>query len=157
MKVKDVMLKDVVSVKRSTNLRQLLEIFKKFHISPLLPVVDNEGNLIGAITLEDIIGQFSNIPSHFSRAAKYAFHEDMTISELQGVDIPKDAGTLFLVDDLLAKKPITISHDADVLDAERMMNLNRIEIIPVVEGKKFVGVVTKFDIVVGILKKKGII
>ncbi|MFH1957001.1 MAG: CBS domain-containing protein [bacterium] len=157
MKVKDVMLKDVVTVRRSTNLGQLLEIFGKFHISPVLPVIDNAGNLIGTITLENVIEQFSNIPAHFSRAAKYASHDDMTISELLTADIPKDAATLFLVDDLLSEIPITISQDAGVMEAERMMKLNRVEIIPVVDGKKFAGVVTKFDIVLGILKEKGIV
>jgi len=157
MKVKGIMLKDVVTVRRSTNLGQLLEIFKKFHISPLLPVVDKDGNLIGTITLENIIRQFNNIPAHFLRAAKYAFHENMIINDLRLVDIPKDAGTLFLTDDFLSEKPITITQDADILEAEKMMNLNRVEIIPVVDGKKFVGVVTKFDIVLGILKEKGIV
>ncbi|MCD6413526.1 MAG: CBS domain-containing protein [Elusimicrobia bacterium] len=150
------MISEIATVKRSTTLNKLLEIFSKFHISPLLPVVDNSGNLVGTITLEDIIEQFSVIPLRMSRIAKYAYSENLSINDLQNVEIPEDAGTLFLADDLMNKKTITIPASADIKEAERMMNLNRIEIVPVLDGKKLVGMVTKFDIVLGILRNKGI-
>jgi len=38
-----------------------------------------------------------------------------------------------------------------------MMDLNRIGTIPVLKGPVFAGMLTKFDIVIGILKEKGII
>jgi len=40
MKVKEIMTKEVISVKRSTKLRELLEMFKNFHIFPLVPVLE---------------------------------------------------------------------------------------------------------------------
>ncbi|MDO9513947.1 MAG: CBS domain-containing protein [Elusimicrobiota bacterium] len=157
MLVKDVMIRDAITVTRSTNLRELLEIFTRFHTSPLLPVVDRHRVFLGAITLKDVIEPFCSIPSRMMRTAKYAIGGSFMINELQYINIPPDSGTLFLVDDLYTKKIITIQEDETISSAEQMMDLNRIGTIPVLKGPTFSGMLTKFDIVIGILKEKGII
>ncbi|MBA3066747.1 CBS domain-containing protein [bacterium] len=157
MLVKDVMIQDVITVQRSTNLRELLNIFKNFHTSPLLPVVDRNKVFLGGITLKDVIEPFSSIPSRMARTAKYAFGNNFMFNDLQNINIPPDSGTLFLVDDLYSKKIITIQEDDTIISAEQTMDLNRIGTIPVLKDKLFVGMLTKFDIVIGILKEKGII
>ncbi len=157
MLVKDVMIRDAITVQRSTNLRELLDIFKKFHNSPLLPVVDRHKVFLGAIKLKDVIEPFCAIPSRMMRSAKYALGGSFMINELQHINIPTDSGTLFLVDDLYSKKIITIQEDATISSAEQTMDLNRIGILPVLKGTVFAGMLTKFDIVIGILKEKGII
>ncbi|PKN00468.1 MAG: hypothetical protein CVU78_01180 [Elusimicrobia bacterium HGW-Elusimicrobia-2] len=71
--------------------------------------------------------------------------------------MPPDSATLFLVDDLYSKKIMTVQEDETISSAEQMMDLNRIGTIPVLKGPVFAGMLTKFDIVIGILKEKGII
>ncbi|MCD6311324.1 MAG: CBS domain-containing protein [Elusimicrobia bacterium] len=157
MLVKDVMMKNAMTVRRSTNLRELLDIFKNFHTAPLLPVVDRHNVFLGAITLKDVIEPFSSIPSRMMRSAKYALGGSFMINELQNVNIPADSATLFLVDDLYSKKIITIQEDEKIVSAEQTMDLNRINMIPVLKGAVFSGMITKFDIVIGILKEKGVL
>ncbi len=157
MLVKDVMIRDAITVTRSTNLRELLAIFTKFHTSPLLPVVDRHRVFLGAITLKDVLEPFCSIPSRMMRTAKYAIGGNFMINELQDINIPPDSATLFLVDDLYSKKIMTVQEDETISSAEQMMDLNRIGTIPVLKGPVFAGMLTKFDIVIGILKEKGII
>jgi len=51
-----------------------------------------------------------------------------------------------LVKDIMTKNVITITSDTYVLDAERIMDQNRIGRLPVVDGGKLVGIVTKNDV-----------
>jgi acetoin utilization protein AcuB len=51
-----------------------------------------------------------------------------------------------LIRDIMVKKVITVSSDTYVLDAERILELHRIGRLPVVDGDKLVGLVTKNDI-----------
>ncbi|PKL19616.1 MAG: hypothetical protein CVV48_17150, partial [Spirochaetae bacterium HGW-Spirochaetae-4] len=90
MLVKDVMIRDAITVTRSTNLRELLAIFTKFHTSPLLPVVDRHRVFLGAITLKDVLEPFCSIPSRMMRTAKYAIGGNFMINELQDINIPPD-------------------------------------------------------------------
>ncbi len=46
----------------------------------------------------------------------------------------------------MSHKPITISPDKTVLDALDVMKINSIRHLPVVDGKKFVGFVSEFDL-----------
>jgi len=45
MQVRDVILKEVIKVRRSTSLKQLLNLFKDFHTFPLVPVVEEDNRL----------------------------------------------------------------------------------------------------------------
>jgi len=51
-----------------------------------------------------------------------------------------------LVRDIMTKNVITITSDTYVLDAERIMDQNRIGRLPVVDDGKLVGIVTKNDV-----------
>lgn len=51
-----------------------------------------------------------------------------------------------LVKDIMTKTVITITSDTYVLDAERIMEQNRINRLPIVDDGKLVGIVTKNDV-----------
>ncbi|OPY65246.1 MAG: inosine 5'-monophosphate dehydrogenase [Syntrophorhabdus sp. PtaU1.Bin050] len=51
-----------------------------------------------------------------------------------------------LVKDIMTKAVITITSDTYVLDAERIMEQNRINRLPIVDDGKLVGIVTKNDV-----------
>lgn len=51
-----------------------------------------------------------------------------------------------LVRDIMTKKVITITSDTYVLDAERIMDQNRFNRLPVVDDEKLVGIVTKNNV-----------
>jgi len=53
MLVKDIMAKKVISVQRSTTFRELLAIFKNFHLFPMVPVVEENNKLVGIVSFRD--------------------------------------------------------------------------------------------------------
>jgi len=63
MLVEEVMKKKVVTVRRGTTLKELIEIFGKFTFHTL-PVVEKDNRLVGVVALEDVLKIFQPYPSH---------------------------------------------------------------------------------------------
>lgn len=64
---------------------------------------------------------------------------------------------LFLADDLMTTKVITVNEDTSILKAIALMIKNRIRCLPVVSENKLVGVISRTDILRAILIKKKIL
>ena len=60
LKAKDIMTKDVITVKTDTTLEEFARILMKHHISGA-PVVDEKGNLRGIATENDLISKNSRL------------------------------------------------------------------------------------------------
>ena len=56
MLVKDVMKKDLVTVRRSTMLRELIHRLQDFHTFPLVPVVE-EDNRYAGLLIDELLGK----------------------------------------------------------------------------------------------------
>jgi len=153
-KIKEVMKKEIISVKRSTTLSQLLNLFKDFHSFPLVPVVDNKGLLVGVVYLRNLIEIFK--PHHLDilKTIPLLDRHEVDIFDLE---IEPGMGNLIIVDDIMEKKFLKIQ-DSETLDkVYNEMKLHSKETLPVVNGKeKLVGIVGVFDILMEILREKGI-
>jgi len=57
MQVKDCMTREVISVKRSTTLSQLIKMFQKYNFHTF-PVMEEDGRLVGIVNFEDILKVF---------------------------------------------------------------------------------------------------
>jgi len=55
MRVIEAVKTDIIKVKRSLTLRGLLDMFKDFHTTPLIPVVNAQGHLIGVVYPENLL------------------------------------------------------------------------------------------------------
>src|SRR3989338_11008497 len=73
MKVKEVMSKDVVSVKPEDNVLEALRLLEKRQISGL-PVVDAQGKLAGMFTEKDILSYI--LPSYIEQVGKFVRSEN---------------------------------------------------------------------------------
>jgi CBS domain-containing protein len=51
------------------------------------------------------------------------------------------------IEDIMTKNPVTINHDASILEATRLMSENNFRRLLVVKGGKLVGVVTAKDVI----------
>jgi len=154
MKVKDFLFKDVETVKPQTTLKEILRIFKKFHSPPILPVVDEDNNILGVIRIESILKIFVNIPEHLKSLIKYPGDHEQ--DEILNIEVPPDAGELFIAEDIMDLNYLWIDEDADIEEARRIMKLNRINILPVLKEGKLKGLISEFDILLGVLKEKGL-
>ena len=116
MKIRTLMIPDPITIKEDATIDEAITVMKKSRIRHL-PVVDNKNNLKGFLTLADL--KQGLIPSMLS---------DITLS------------------DLMIKNPITVSPEDDVEHAARLIYENKIGGIPVVAGRRLVGIITESDI-----------
>ena len=155
MLVKDVMKKDVVTVRRETTLRELIGIFHKYTFHTI-PVVEDE-KIVGIVELEHLLRTFQPHPAHIHELLKnvpFLEEEERNIFELE---ITSEMAMLCLVDDIIERKFLTIGEDVIVQEARRLMKLHQTQRLPVVDKEdNLVGIISLFDIVLSVFKEKGI-
>jgi len=154
MKISDAMKKDIIKVKRSLSLRALLSMFKDFQTPPLIPVVDDQDNLIGMVHTKSLLDLlrpqqtklFRNVP--FAEVDEYVFDLELVPS----------MGELIIVDDIMDTNFTSIKESDSLEDAYKALHLSQKERLPVVNGKgKIIGIIGTFDIVWRMFKEKGIV
>ncbi len=140
---KDIMTKEVITVKPGTSIEELSAILVKHGISGV-PVVDDAGALYGIVTENDLISRDKrlHIPTvvSFLDAAIY-----LESSKKFEEDVRRLAATK--VGDICVRKVITIPEDATLTDIATMMTEKKKHLLPVVKGGKVVGIVGKRDVV----------
>jgi len=155
MQVKEVMSKEVITVKRSATLKQLLEIFVKFHIFPLVPVVEDDNRLVGIISFRNLINA---LQQHHPEILKGVPFLDEEVEDIFKIDLVKEVGHLVIVEDIMETKFITIQEDASLEEAYKLMKLHLKEEFPVVDRSgRLVGMIGIFDIIREVFRQKGII
>ena len=122
MKVSDIMIKDVITVDKSTRLSHVLDLFEKYRISRVV-VVDSKDKPIGIATEKDIADKLGS-----TRAR----------------DLPASRLTISSV---MASPLVTVSPETDLLDAVEMMASKNISSVVVVFGDTLLGIVTKTDVI----------
>lgn len=152
MKVKDVMTADPVVVSAGATVREAASLLRKHRIGGL-PVMDGE-NLTGMITESDILKLLKTpgisedlwLPSPLEiievpiREAINWAHTQKALSHIG--DRP--------VRSVMSSPAITIGEDEDMDAAAALMVEKRIGRLPVVKGRKLVGIVARADIVRGL-------
>lgn len=159
MKVKDCMTKEVIAVKRSTTLAQLVETFRKYHCHTL-PVVEKDNRLVGLMTFEDIMKVFQPYSSdlgHILKTVPFLFPAEEKEENLLAMDISSDLGILVVVDDIMNTQFATIDEEASIVQARSLMKLHGVNLLPVVKEARLVGIISLFDIILAVFKEKGIV
>lgn len=143
LKVRDIMTTDVVSVKRETTIRELAELFTTHRVGSV-PVVDDSGNLIGIVTESDLIEQDRSlhIPTVISLFdwVIYLESEKKFEKELQKM-------TGQTVGDIYTDMVEVVTSDTLVSDVADLMSGKKLHALPVVEGKRLVGIVSRIDLI----------
>ncbi|NLB87659.1 MAG: CBS domain-containing protein [Syntrophomonadaceae bacterium] len=138
MKVKDRMTTNVITISPDTNITEAFRLMKENDIRRL-PVVDNE-KLIGIITLTDL-NQASP-----SSATSLSIHElNYLLAKTK-------------IKDILPKKQniVTVSPDAYIETAAKLMRRHTISGLPVMENDKVVGIITETDLFDSLIEILGV-
>lgn len=155
MQVKEVMSTDVISAKRSTKLRELLNIFKNFHIFPLVPVVEENNRLVGVVSFRNLIDAFRSYHPDVLRLVPFLDEEDQDIFK---IDVSEGIGDLVVVEDLMEHEYVSLTDDTLVEEAYDLMRLHLKEELAVTDkAGKLVGRIGVFDILKAVFRHKGII
>jgi len=140
---KDIMTREVVTVKQDTSIEELSSLLVKNQISGV-PVLDDAGALYGIVTENDLISRNKrlHIPTvvSFLDAAIYLESSKRFEEEVKRVAATR-------VGDICNRKPLTITEDATVVDIATIMDEKKVHLLPVVKGGKIVGIVGKRDVV----------
>ena len=127
-RVRDWMTADPITVKLNTTLPELHQIMVSEEIRRL-PVVDDEGRLLGIVTLGDVRG------AQPSPATSFSIWEMNYL--LSSLDVEK----------IMTPDPITVHPDQTIGEAARIMLENRISGLPVTDEEGcLVGIITESDI-----------
>lgn len=131
-RVKDYMTEKVITCRESDTLRYALNMINANNISRLI-VTDNNGNPTGIITTNTFLTHSSYFANGKTRTRNYL--------------LPTKNEAELCVGDLVQKELVTVSPEDDLATAAHLMVKNEISGIPVVNNKKLVGIITKFDVV----------
>lgn len=139
MKVRDVMTKPVVSIESEAPISLAIRLMLQKKISGL-PVVDPVGNLVGVVTEGD-----------FLRRAETGtqFTPPRWLEFLMGPgplarDYVKAHGRT--VSEVMTRDAKTVDEDTQLNDVVALMERNHIKRVPVLRGKKLVGIVTRANL-----------
>lgn len=119
IKVEEFMQTDLFTVRKDDIIELVAEMMDWRKIN-YTPVEDAKGNLIGLVNSRLILRYF-----------------------IKGKKLSGDKGGT--VKDIMKKNPITISPDATILEAMKVMRDNKVGCLPVVKGKELIGVITEMD------------
>jgi CBS domain-containing protein len=137
------MTKDVVTVKRDADIQEAARRLSGLSISGM-PVVDDEGKVIGVISEADILSLAGLKKGHTFKDI---------LRHLLGEPLPK-RGTGTTVGDVMSTPAITAGLDDDVRGVAAVLDSRRIKRLPVVDGEgKLVGIISRADVVRAMGKK----
>lgn len=143
LKAKDIMTKEVITVRRDTTVRDLAQLFAQHRISTV-PVVDDQGLLVGIVSESDLIEQDKNL--HIPTVVSifdwviYLESDKRFEKELQKM-------TAQTVGEIYAEEIFSVGPESPVSEVADIMTSKRIQAVPVVEGRRVVGIIGRIDMV----------
>lgn len=145
LKARDIMTKQVVTVSPDTTIEDLGRIFIEKDISGA-PVVDDDGNLAGIVTENDLISKNSrfHIPTILRLFDAFI---PLGTSKLE-TEIRKMAAST--VGEVCTKRVVTVEETTPLDEVATIMNERKIHLIPVVRQGKVVGIIGKRDLIRGV-------
>jgi CBS domain-containing protein len=154
--VSEVMNRNIISVKASTTLVELIKMMRKFN-QHMFPVVNDDNLLLGIVNYRGICSIFRPFSRSVSEIVKrMPFVENINDEDLN-LDLSPEMGMLILVDDIINTNYVSVKYDATIKEARRLMRLHNVELLPVVDGKKLVGMLSLLDLFIYIFKEHDII
>lgn len=142
-KAKDVMTKEVVTVRRETTVRELAALFAERRFSSV-PVVDDAGDLIGIVSESDLVEQDKNL--HIPTVVSifdwviYLESDKRFEKELQKM-------TAQTVGEIFSQQVFSVTVETPVSDVADIMSTHKVHVVPVVEGRRLVGIIARIDLI----------
>lgn len=140
---KELMSVNVITVTGKTPVRELARILSDNKISGV-PVVNDQGGVIGVVTESDLIDQNKkvHIPTVVAILDSFLFLES---PEKMEKELKKMAGAT--VSDIFAPEIITVQQDTPLDEIATLMAEKKVHTLPVLDGETLVGVIGKSDII----------
>lgn len=141
MQAKDIMTRRVITVTRDTQVGEIATLLLERHISAV-PVVDSDDKLVGIVSEGDlIIRQDIGTDEHKHSWWLRLINDNATLAGDYLKTHGKTAG------DVMTANVMTVTEDTQVGEIARLMEENNIKRVPVVDGDKIVGLISRANII----------
>ena len=148
MKAKDVMTTEVVYADPETSVRAIAQTLLKRRISAV-PVIDDGGRVIGIVSEGDLMRRPE---SETDRPRSWW---------LKLLETPEDRASQYLKShgltarDVMTREPITVTEDTPLEEIAIVLERRAIKRVPVLRNGKLVGIVTRADLLHGLVARAG--
>ena len=142
LKAKDIMTRDVITVKPTTTIEDLARTLMEHQISGT-PVVDDNGKLKGVVTENDLISKNSRL--HIPTILRlFDAFIPLGTSRLE-LEIKRMAAST--AGDICIKEVVTVDDEASVEYIATLMTEKKLHLLPVLKGGKVIGIIGKKDLI----------
>lgn len=128
LKVRDLMTAKVYSVRPTEAVRSVIRLMDEHHVRHV-PIVDAEGDLVGLLSHRDLLRssliERPDVPGVLERAV----HERVRVREVMNPYVE------------------TVAPETDIRQAAQIMLENKFGCLPVVNGRRLIGILTESDFV----------
>ena len=133
------MSKKVYTVFPDENIHMIVLLMNTYKVSRIVVIDHNKP--VGIVTSQDLLPASSLL---LDKTANTKMVKNINNQRF----IPSRLSSMFLAEDIMTRSPLTVSYNANLSDAARIMVRNRISGLPVVNNKGLLsGIITKTDIV----------
>ncbi len=142
LKAKDIMNTDIISVNPDTDIAKAVRILLDNHINGI-PVLDNDGNIVGILCQSDLIFQQEKMPVPPILTILDSIIPLFSSKKMKESMEKISAAT---VGQAMVKDPVTINSETPVSEIAGLMVEKGFHTIPVVDDNRLVGIIGKEDI-----------
>jgi CBS domain-containing protein len=149
IKVGDLMTTSVIAFKPTDTIQHVAETLRTQRISGA-PVIDEQRKVIGIISEADIMKLTASVPFPVIDPLNPFPIFSLTTYVREVKRIPEEITALFEgeVKDAMTIKPVTISPEASIAEAARLMHKSDYNRLPVVDAEgKLVGIIARDDLI----------
>ena len=142
IKAKDIMTTEMITVSPDTEILHAAKILLANHINGV-PVLDDNGSLVGILCQSDLIAQQKKIPtpSLFTLLDGY-----IPLTSLKTIEKEMQKIAATTVGQAMTSDPVTVAPDATVEEVATLMVNKGYHTLPVVVEGKLVGIIGKEDV-----------
>ncbi|HEU4657309.1 MAG TPA: CBS domain-containing protein [Capillimicrobium sp.] len=144
MQVREIMETDVPTVTPDQPVEDAIRLLRE-HDLPGVCVVNDGGRCVGIITENDLVISDEQGDLHLPHYIEL-FGGVIYLEPLKRFEERLRKAFASRVSDMMTEDPITVDADADVEEAARLIARHRHNRLPVSEHGRFVGVVTRLDV-----------
>ncbi len=148
MKAKDVMTTEVICAGPETDVRAIARTLLKHRVSAV-PVIDDGGRVIGIVSEGDLMRR----PESETEQPRSWW--------LKLIETPEDRASQYLKShgltarDVMTREPISVTEDTPLEEIAILLERKAIKRVPVLRDGKLVGIVTRADLLHGLVARAG--
>jgi len=147
MLAKDVMATDIIAAKEDASVEEITSLMIKNRISGL-PIVDNNDCLVGIVTEHDLLYK-KKLPMSIRWIYNYGRY---TAEELA---VERHKAQAKTASELMTTEVVTVDETTPLSRIIHLVIEKEIKRIPVIRGRKLVGIISRADVLQVLLAKSG--